>query len=521
MTMNRIPHLPGLFLMVAAGSAISAPSQRELPPAFGPHINLRPPDFAGVKSFRGTDRIVGTYYFYWYDVPTKAHIIDGDGTDALTTHPAALEGMSWKSAAWHRQQLEDMAAAGIDIVLPVFWGAPSEQNPKAHLHWSYEGLPPLVLAREELLRAGKQPPRIGLFYDTSTLRHNAWGEHIDLSTPRGREWFYATVRDFFSLIPPKHWAMIDDQPIVLLYSAAFAKNHDQSVVEHLKTEFPKQFGGRIPWLAREVSWRVKADSVVAWGGALGLKNPGGIASVGPGYDHSAVPGRTPLIVDRRGGAFYEEQWLKLLRRPVNFVMIETWNEWHEGTDIAESKEYGRRYIELTRKYSDLFKQGWRPPRLKGPYSDAKSVSIMLGATNREVGLKQIENEDGQTTPATPGKRAGRAIIPAPGKGRYLYFAVDDSFNASDTTAFKLEVEYFDTAPGRLSVEFDGSDESAPFSGAYTRAAETVALMGTKSWRRATFTMTGAKFTHGQNRGADLRLVVEAPEFAVARVTLSR
>jgi hypothetical protein len=34
-------------------------------------------------------------------------------------------------------------------------------------------------------------------------------------------------------------------------------------------------------------------------------------------------------------------------------------------------------------------------------------------------------------------------------------------------------------------------------------------------------MTGAKFTHGQNRGADLRLVVEAPEFAVARVTLSR
>jgi hypothetical protein len=75
---------------------------------------------------------------------------------------------------------------------------------------------------------------------------------------------------------------------------------------------------------REVSWHVTADSVVAWGGALGAKNPGGAASVGPGYDHSAVPGRTPLVIDRRGGAFYEEQWQKVLRRPPHFIMVETW-----------------------------------------------------------------------------------------------------------------------------------------------------------------------------------------------------
>ena len=308
-----------LLAIVSADFSRAAPDAREIPPAFGPHVNLHPADFAEAKSFRSTNRIVGTYYFYWYDAPSKAHIVDGDGSDALTTHPPTLAGLSWKSVAWHRRQLEDMMAAGIDVVLPVFWGAPSEQSAKTHLHWSYEGLPPLVQAREELLRAGHQPPRIGLFYDTSTLRHNAWNEHQDLTMARGREWFYATVRDFFSLIPPRHWAMIDDKPIVLLYSASFARNHDQTVVEHLRAEFPRQFGGRLPWLAREVSWHVKADSVVAWGGALGMKNPGGVASVGPGYDHSAVPGRTPLIVDRRGGAFYEEQWLKLLRRPANFV----------------------------------------------------------------------------------------------------------------------------------------------------------------------------------------------------------
>ena len=507
--------------LLAVGAVSAAPAPSEIRPAFGPHINLKAADFAEAKSFPSTARIVGTYYFYWYDVTSKSHIIDGDGTDALTTHPPTLEGFTYKSVAWHRKQLEDMIAAGIDVMLPVFWGAPSEQSTKAHLHWSYEGLPPLVQAREELLRVGKESPRIGLFYDTSTLRHNAWGEHVDLTTNRGRQWFYATVRDFFSMIPPKHWAMLDDRPIVLLYSASFAKNHDQSFFNYTKDQFAKDFAGRVPWIAREVSWGVKAESVVAWGGALGLKTPGGIASLGPGYDHSAVPGRTPLVVDRRGGAFYEEQWLKLLRRPVNFVMIETWNEWHEGTDVAESKEYGRRYIELTRKYGDLFKQGWRPPPPKGPYSDARSVSITLGPTNHEAGLRQVENEDGGTVPATLANRSGRVIQSAGGKGHYVYFAVDDSFKASDRMAFTLTIEYFDAAHGTLSVEFDGNDEAAPFSGAYTRAPQTVRLDGSKSWLTAKFALKGARFTNSQNRGADFRLVVEAPEFVVGEVRLSR
>ena len=36
-------------------------------------------------------------------------------------------------------------------------------------------------------------------------------------------------------------------------------------------------------------------------------------------------------------------------------MVETWNEFHEGTDVAESQEYGRQYIEMTREYAERFK----------------------------------------------------------------------------------------------------------------------------------------------------------------------
>jgi hypothetical protein len=82
-----------------------------------------------------------------------------------------------------------------------------------------------------LAAAGQKPPKIGLFYDTSTLQHNRAGYHADLTTDLGRAWFYATIRDFFALIPPRHWAMIDGRPLVFLYAAGFAAKHDQSCID--------------------------------------------------------------------------------------------------------------------------------------------------------------------------------------------------------------------------------------------------------------------------------------------------
>src|SRR5437762_13983852 len=64
-----------LFALTVTGAILAAPAAREIPPAFGPYLNLKPADFADAKSFRSTDRIVGTYYFYWYDAPSKAHVV--------------------------------------------------------------------------------------------------------------------------------------------------------------------------------------------------------------------------------------------------------------------------------------------------------------------------------------------------------------------------------------------------------------------------------------------------------------
>jgi hypothetical protein len=477
-------------------------------------------DVAQIKSFGSDDRIVMTYYFYWYDIHTKSHIVNGDGSDALTTHPASMDDFSYKSVRWHKSQLSDMMAAGIDVVLPVYWGAPSDHDPKAHHYWSFDGLGPLVEAADELRREGKQPPRIGLFYDTSTLQSNAWRVHVDLTTDFGKRWFYATIRDFYSLIPPRLWAAIDGQPIIGLYSASFAKKHDQGCIDFVREQFPREFGGRTPYIVREVSWRVQADNVYAWGGAI-RPSVHGVAQLGPGYDHSNVPGRSPLVVPRDGGKFYENAWLKVLRRSPRIVAIETWNEFHEGTDIAESRENGRQYIELTRKYADLFKQGWSPVGAVGPSSGAKSVEVILGKQNRERGLRQVEHADGVTAPSQAGGKDCRAVPPTRNRGRYVYFIIDDSFKWANSMDVTVEVEYFDSASGSFTLHYDSHDATAPVGGAYRTGPQVVPLKGTNEWKVARFTLRQARFANSQNSDADFRIAVDAPEFLVHRVTVTR
>jgi len=51
-----------------------------------------------------------------------------------------------------------MIAAGIDFLMPVFWGVPGKYD-----GWSFAGLPPLVEAHSALQKEGLGPPAIALF----------------------------------------------------------------------------------------------------------------------------------------------------------------------------------------------------------------------------------------------------------------------------------------------------------------------------------------------------------------------
>jgi len=74
----------------------------------------------------------------------------------------------------------------------------------------------------------------------------------------------------------------------------------------------------------------------------------------PGYDdtHIRIPG---FSVDRENGKLYEELWKLVLEIDPDIVIITSWNEWHEGSEIEPSVEYGRKFLDLTKKWAELWK----------------------------------------------------------------------------------------------------------------------------------------------------------------------
>lgn len=302
-------------------------------------------------------RLIFAYYYYWYDAQTGGHLQDS----VLRYHYPATPAPSWRDPAWHKKELADMAYAGIDVVLPVYWGFDRPGD-----GWSTAGLAPLVAARQELLAEGRPAPAIGMFFDTAIL------DRRDLTTAEGRAYFYANIRDFFSRVPRRDWALVDGRPVIFLFTSDFAGAVNQRTFDDVYKRFRADFGIR-PYIVREVSWDyafsgwlgdqrlreydhpLSTDASYLWGAAFhGYVDRGEVAAIGPGYDDTLVPGRGQVPTDRENGAFYQRAWEAALASRKRLVAIETWNELHEGSGINETIEYRRQYLDLTRQYAARF-----------------------------------------------------------------------------------------------------------------------------------------------------------------------
>jgi hypothetical protein len=86
-----------------------------------------------------------------------------------------------------------------------------------------------------------------------------------------------------------------------------------------------------------------------------------VAQVGPGFSSVHFGRPDGILTDRQGGRYYEGQLRQALQSRRQIMAIETWNELGEASGILETVEYGRQYIELTRRYADRFKAGLPPP----------------------------------------------------------------------------------------------------------------------------------------------------------------
>jgi hypothetical protein len=253
-----------------------------------------------------------------------------------------------------RAQLAQARAAGLDGFAVSWWGHEREE----------------ALGLAELFRhAAGAGIVLAPYYETGELRRRgALGVAADLGRLLDRHGRDAA------------WLRVGGVPVVFLYAAHRLRPHAWDAVRaRLAADGRRLFlvaDVRGPeWLAARPDWLRRFDAfhvytpveLLAEGRDLGdayrtlarLGRESGrpfMPAVAPGFDDRQV--RTPgTVVDRAGGATYDRTWEAALSVDPPWILVSTWNEWHEGSEIEPSVEHGRRYLEVTRAWAERFRRG--------------------------------------------------------------------------------------------------------------------------------------------------------------------
>ena len=79
-----------------------------------------------------------------------------------------------------------------------------------------------------------------------------------------------------------------------------------------------------------------------------------IPPVSPGCDDS-VTGTTTCVQDRGGGSYYAATWAGAVASDPSWaVIVSTFNEWLEATQIEPSVQYGDHYLQMTREFAETY-----------------------------------------------------------------------------------------------------------------------------------------------------------------------
>lgn len=86
-----------------------------------------------------------------------------------------------------------------------------------------------------------------------------------------------------------------------------------------------------------------------------------VATVMPGYNDLRTGRSDAFVRDRQNGGFYNECWNAAIATQPDMVIITSFNEWVEGTQIEPSVTYGDQYLSLTREAVARYKSSAPAP----------------------------------------------------------------------------------------------------------------------------------------------------------------
>lgn len=296
---------------------------------------------------------VGGKWVHWQRVDSASRRIENS-----TDFPSSGPYDSHDPAVVDRQMAE-ARAAGVTGLIASWWGEGSFED---------RGMPLLLDAAS----------RHGL---TAT----AYYEKIAGEDAASRK--VAAIADLNYLLKQyaSHtaWMRAEGKPVLFVYSRALhqlspaevavchhAGRHDNPggvtlVADALDPKYVAAFDGANAYNITGQTQHKTPPEIREWAHSaypkmVAAAGPGKISTVTviPGYDDSKLGRPAPRpVTDRWEGETYRVLWEEAVAAAPDYVLITSWNEWHEGSEIEPSVEYGSVMLNDTAAFARQFLAG--------------------------------------------------------------------------------------------------------------------------------------------------------------------
>lgn len=330
-----------------------------------------------------TDRLVLAFYYTWFDEATWTY-------DQLSDLPA--EPYVSRDRSVMGRHIDQAKSAGIDAFVVAWYGPDGASNQtEANL---------TALLDEAAARGFKiaalfetDSPFLGSIDATTGALHHLLGVHANHPAylhVDGRPVVFFWRPGIYSV---DAWAAIRSQADPS-YSAFW-------VSEGVDTSLLAVFDGHHLY---SNTWNPPAD-LLATNRKFATRVAGAgsvwVATVMPGYNDVRIRPGNGFAKDREGGAYYERSWQAAIDSGADWVVVNSFNEWPEGSFIEPSAAFGSQYLDLTAAWSGRFKAA-SAPAVAAPVETASAETASAGAASPASA--------GEDAPATPTAFVRTAVL---------------------------------------------------------------------------------------------------------------
>jgi hypothetical protein len=307
------------------------------------------------------------FYYTWYGAPAVTggwrhwneggHDPDHKNPAGLpdigaTDHPPALYDSN--DLATIRRHLREARSAGIDGLIATWWGQGD---------WHDNAFQKVLGEAEAELKANSRPIFLSIYYEQSP--------------PNAADPVAAVAGDFDYLLErygkSPAFYRYRGKPVLFVYGRAvgeLTREQWKAALARVKAKHDVYVVGD----STDPSWYSVFDSLHEYNPVGAVK--GGedmraryrkltkdarenrrvpIVTVIPGYDDSHIGRLQPIVAPRDKGRLYLRLWNAALDASPDWTLITTFNEWHEGSEIEPSVEYGDLFLRRTSVFSRFFR----------------------------------------------------------------------------------------------------------------------------------------------------------------------